>query len=151
MDRENLSIKEIQRILSKESGLLGISGISEDMRDLEAAIQEGNDRARLAVEAFCYGIKKEIGAFSAALGGLDVIAFAGGIGERGFGVRKRVCEGLEYLGVHLDPQKNAADSKEGLISTTDSTVDVLIVKTDEEKIVATATAEFLQSRENIPS
>jgi acetate kinase len=143
MDHENLSTSEISRILSEESGLLGISGLSGDVRDLEEAATKGNDRARLALEAFCYGIKKEIGAFSTALGGLDAIAFAGGIGERGANVRQRVCTDLEYLGVHLDEALNADPPTEGLISTKNSDVAILIIQTDEERIVAQATAEYL--------
>jgi acetate kinase len=144
MDRENLSTQNIRDILSNESGLLGISGVSGDVRDLEAAIQKGNDRARLALDAFCYGAKKEIGAFTAAMGGLDAIAFAGGIGERGAGVRKRICEGLEFMGIHLDMSLNENAPDEGIISTPNSTVKILIVKTDEERIVAQATVEYLK-------
>lgn len=144
MDRENLSTREMSRILSEESGLLGISGISGDVRDLEEAAQKGHARARLALEAFCYGIKREIGACSAALGGLDAIAFAGGIGERGANVRWRVCTGLEYLGVHLDEVANANPPADGMISPSNSAVAVLIVQTDEECIVARAVAEYLK-------
>ncbi len=149
MERENLSIREMERILSEESGLLGISGISGDVRDLEAAAQQGHDRARLALEAFCYGIKKEIGACAAALGGLDAIAFAGGIGERGATVRQRICTGLEYLGVHLDKTANANPPSEGAISTPDSEVAILIIQTDEERIVARAAVEYLQNAKNL--
>ncbi len=143
MARENLSASETNRILSEESGLLGISGISGDVRDLEAAAQKGHARARLALEAFCYGIKKEIGACSAALGGLDAIAFAGGIGERGANARQRVCAGLEYLGVHLDETANAHPPAEGIISAPNSDVAILIIQTDEERIVARGAAEYL--------
>jgi acetate kinase len=144
MDRENLSTQDIRDILSNNGGLLGISGVSGDVRDLEDASQSGNDRARLALAAFCYGVKKEIGAFTAAMGGLDAIAFAGGIGERGAGVRKRICEDLEFLGVHLDPSLNANAPEEGIISAPNSTIKICIVKTDEERIVAQATTEYLK-------
>lgn len=147
MDHENLSTQDIRNILSNNGGLLGISGISGDVRDLEAASQSGNDRARLALDAFCYGVKKEIGAFTAAMGGLDAIAFAGGIGERGAHVRKRVCDGLEFLGVHLDTSLNENAPEEGIISTPNSAVKICIVKTDEESIVAQATAEYLIDRQ----
>lgn len=147
MDRENLSTQDIRHILSTQGGLLGISGISGDVRDLEAAIEKGHDRARLALDAFCYGIKKEIGAFTAAMGGLDAIAFAGGIGERGMGVRKRICEGLEFLGIHLDPSLNEKAPEEGLISHPTSPVKLLIIKTDEERIVAQATVEYLEKQQ----
>lgn len=148
MARENLSIREMARILAEESGLLGISGISGDVRDLEAAARKGHDRARLALEAFCYGVKKEIGACAAALGGLDAIAFAGGIGERGASARYRVCTGLEYMGVHLDPSANADPPAEGAISTPDSAVAILIIQTDEERVVARAAVEYLQNAKN---
>jgi acetate kinase len=148
MDREGLSTKDIRDILATEGGLLGISGVSGDVRDLEAAAQSGHDRARLALEAFCYGAKKEIGAYAAALGGLDAIAFAGGIGERGAGIRKRICEGLGFLGIHLDAKRNEDAPGEGLISEPDSPVKLLIIKTDEERIVAQATLEFLLALEN---
>ena len=146
MDRENLSTDEIRHILGSESGLLGISGLSGDVRDLEEANTTGNDRARLALEAFCYGVKKEIGALTAALGGLDALAFAGGIGERGNQVRKRICEGLEYLGVHLDETLNNAPPNEGIISKTNSNAPILIIETDEERIVARATVDYLNRK-----
>lgn len=143
MARENLTIQQVCDVLSNQSGLLGISGVSGDIRDLEAAIQKGNDRARLAIDAFCYGIKKEIGAFTAALGGLDAIVFAGGIGERGAGIRKRVCDGLAFMGIQLDASLNEKAPEEGIISAPNSAVKILIIKTDEEYIVAQATAEYL--------
>jgi len=145
MDRENLTTRDIRRILSDESGLLGISGVSGDVRDLEAAMKGGNDRARLALEACCYGAKKEIGAFSAAMGGLDAIAFAGGIGERSIEVRHRICDGLAFLGVHLDGNANRNAPEQGTISSPHSKVKILIVKTDEERIVAQATVDYLQN------
>lgn len=144
MDRENLSTQNIRSILSNQGGLLGISGLSGDVRDLQAGIAQGNDRARLALDAFCYGIKKEIGAFTAAMGGLDVIAFAGGIGERSATVRQNVCNGLACLNVHLDTNLNENAPDEGFISTPESPVKILIIKTDEERIVAQATVEYLQ-------
>jgi acetate kinase len=143
MDREGLSTADIRRILTTESGLLGISGISGDMRDLEEAAEAGNDRARLSIEAFCYGVKKKIGAYTAALGGLDALAFAGGIGERGAAVRDRICSGLDCLGIRLDPARNLSGQAEGTISAESSPVQVLIVQTDEERVVARATAQLL--------
>ncbi len=143
MDRENLSTAEIGRILTTESGLLGISGISGDMRDL---LGSDSDRARLAVEAFCYGVKKEIGAMAAAMGGLDALAFAGGIGERASDVRRLICDGLDLLGIHLDDARNRSGPPERLISTPESPASVLVVVTDEETIVARAVAAFLQNR-----
>ena len=145
MDREGLSTDEVRRVLTKESGLLGISGISGDMRDLEEAEQAGSDRARLAIEAFCYGVKKQIGAYTAALGGLDALAFAGGIGERGERVRRRICDGLEFLGIHLDPERNASGPPERIVSRTESPVKILLIKTDEERVVARAVASCLEA------
>ncbi len=143
MDREKLSTDEIRRILTTESGLLGISGVSGDVRDLEAAAAAGNRRAKLAVETFCYGVKTAIGAMAAALGGIDALAFAGGIGERGVQVRRRICRGLEFLGIQLDPEKNCSGPPERLISASESDVKTLIVTTNEEIIVARETAAFL--------
>ncbi len=145
MDRENLSTDDIRRILTTESGLLGISGVSGDVRDLEAAATAGNRRAKLAVETFCYGVKTAIGAMAAALGGVDALAFAGGIGERGIHVRRRICRGLEFLGIQLDPEKNRSGHPERLISASESAVKTLIVTTNEEIIVARETAAFLRS------
>jgi len=105
MREDGLSMDEANRILTKESGLKGLSGVSDDMRDIENAMDEGNDDARLAFQAFAYQIKKYIGAYYAVLGGLDVLAFAGGIGERGQRLRAEVCNGLAHIGVVLDKAK----------------------------------------------
>ncbi len=137
MDKEGLSTSDVRRILCKEAGLAGISGTSGDVRDLEAASASGNDRARLALDVFCYNAKKTIGAMAAALGGLDVIGLAGGIGERGVNVRKRILNGLDFLGVALDEERNSAHTgQEGVISTDASPVKVVVVCTNEELIVA---------------
>lgn len=143
MDREGLSTEEVREKLSKEGGLLGISGVSEDMRDIEEAAEEGNDRARLAIDAFCYGVKKYIGAYAAAMGGLDAVAFAGGIGEKGTNVRRKVCEGLEFLGVELDDERNRQGAPDSIISTDRAKVSVLIVRTNEEIVVARETARII--------
>ena len=145
MDREGLSTDDVRTILSKQSGLLGISGVSEDMRDLEAAAERGNDRARLAIEAFCYGVKKTIGAYAAAMGGLDALAFAGGIGEKSAKVRAKVCEELAFLGVRLDKERNRSCTGEETISSEDSPVKVLVVQTNEELIVARETASIVNN------
>ncbi len=145
MDREGLSTDEVRRVLTRESGLLGISGVSGDMRDLEEAELAGSDRARLAIEAFCYGVKKQIGAYAAALGGLDALAFAGGIGERGASIRSRICNGLEFLGIHLDPDRNTSGPSERFVSKAQSPVSILLIKTDEERVVARAVASCLEA------
>ncbi|MDE2997562.1 MAG: acetate/propionate family kinase [Gemmatimonadota bacterium] len=143
MDRENLSTDDVRRILTMESGLAGISGLSGDVRDLETAADAGNRRARLAIETFCYGVKTAIGAMAAALGGVDALAFAGGIGERGVRVRRRICRGLEFLGIELDPGKNRDGVPERLISASESAVKIAIVTTNEEIIVARETAALV--------
>jgi acetate kinase len=146
MDRECLSSDEVRAILSQQSGLLGISGVSGDMRDLDEAAKGGDDRARLAIEAFCYGVKKTIGAYAAAMGGLDGIAFAGGIGEKSANVRAKVCAGLEFLGVRLDAERNRSCAGEEIISSGDSRVKVLVIKTNEEIIVARETVNVVNRR-----
>ncbi len=145
MDRENLSTDEIRTILNSQSGLLGLSGISGDMRDLQDAADEGNDRARLAIEAYGYSVRREIGAMVTAIGGLDVLAFAGGIGERSPRVRSLVCAGLEHLGIRLDETRNDSGPDERKISSLDSPADAYIVTADEECVVARAVAEYLEN------
>ncbi|HIE03701.1 MAG TPA: acetate/propionate family kinase [Candidatus Latescibacteria bacterium] len=144
MEREELTPSQMAEVLCRQGGLLGISGLSGDVRDLEEAAESGNYRARLALEAFCYGVKKYIGAYAAVLGGLDVLAFAGGIGERGWKVRERICRGLEFLGVRIDLKSNRSLEGEGLISEHDSPVKVLVVRTDEELIVARETRKVVE-------
>jgi acetate kinase len=144
MEKEKLSIAEITQALCKKSGLLGISGISNDVRDLEKGAAEGNPRAALALEVFIYEVKKYIGAYAAALGGLDALAFAGGIGENSWHVRQEVCSGLEYLGIHLNPAINRAPAPgDHVISLPCSRVAVLVVYTNEELMVARETVRVL--------
>lgn len=145
MDRDGLTTAEIRDILHNRSGLLGISGISGDMRDLQESAAGGNDRARLAVDAYCYSVRREIGAMATAIGGIDVLAFTGGTGERSAVVRERVCEGLAHLGVRLDADRNAEGPDERPISVDDSPASVWIVLTDEESIVARAVTEYLEN------
>lgn len=143
MDKEGLSTDEIRRQLIEESGVKGISGTSGDMRDVETAIQAGNDNARLALETYIYGVKKYIGAYIAALGGVDVIAFAGGIGEKSTKTRSKICEGLEWCGIHLDQEKNEKSIGEGDLSAENSRVKIMVVSTNEELIVSRETARVL--------
>jgi len=145
MDKQGLSTDQVRKILNSESGLLGISGISGDMRDLQDAAAAGNDRARLAVDAYCYSVRKEIGAMASALGGIDALAFAGGIGERGTAIRTQICQELEYLGVSLNETRNAAGSPERELSSDTSPVKSFVVTTDEESIVARAAVEYLEA------
>jgi acetate kinase len=142
MEKENLDTKLMSHILHKESGVLGISGISSDLRDVEDAADEGNKRAKLALDMLCYGIKKHIGAYAAAMGGIDAIVFTAGIGENSSTVRKQVLQGLEFLGVKLDPEKNNIRGEERIISTDDSRVSALIVPTNEELVIARDTREL---------
>lgn len=146
MEKENLSVSEINSYLNKKSGFLGISGVSSDCRDLCAAIDAGNRRAKLALDIFCYQIKKYIGAYSAAMGGLDAIVFTAGIGENTEIVRKLACEGLEYLGVELD--ENINDHVSRPVSTTclskdTSRVKIYLIPTNEEYVIASDTAEIV--------
>ncbi len=143
MDKEGFSTDEIRRQLIEDSGVKGISGTSGDMRDVEAAIEVGDDKARLALDTYVYGVKKYIGAYIAALGGVDVIAFAGGIGEKGAIARAKICEGLEWCGIHLDPVKNEQATGETQISADNSRSKILIVATNEELIVSRETARVL--------
>jgi acetate kinase len=146
MEKENLTTAEVSQLLSKKSGLLGISGISNDVRDLEKGAEEGNSRAALALEVFIYGIKKYVGAYAAALGGLDALAFAGGIGENSWRVREQVCTGLEFLGIHLNQEANRAPAhSDRVISLPCSRVALMVIYTNEELIVARETARVLAS------
>ena len=146
MEKGNLTTAEVRQLLCKKSGLLGISGISNDVRDLEKGAEEGNARAALALEVFIYEVKKYIGAYAAALGGLDALAFAGGIGENSWHVRKQVCSGLDFLGIHLNQEANRAPAHgDRVISLPCSRVAVLVVHTNEELMVARETVKVLAS------
>jgi acetate kinase len=136
--------KDIRNLLQKKSGLMGLSGgVSNDMRVLLEQ-SEANPNAKLAVDVFCYRLKKYIGAYAAALAGLDVLVFTGGIGENATAVRARTCEGLNFLGVDIDPQRNAAGSrKEALISTDASPAKVYVIPTDEELVIAEETSRLV--------
>jgi acetate kinase len=137
MGREELGAAEASALMNKHSGLLGLSGLSNDMRTLLEAEEKGNERARLAVDVFCYRLRKYIGAYAAALGGVDAIAFAGGIGENAPAVRERTMRGLEGLGLALDPQRNAeAKGKEEEISPDGTRSRVFVVPTNEELMIA---------------
>lgn len=126
----------VNDLVHKESGLLGISGISSDMRDIEEAAAQGNERARLALDILIYGVKKYIGSYAAAMGGVDALVFTAGIGENGAGFREAVCEGLEFMGIKIDAEKNKVRGKEIIFSTDDSKVKVMVVPTDEELVIA---------------
>lgn len=146
MDNHNLSTKEMDTLMNKKSGVLGISGVSSDFRDLGQAAAEGNERAQLALDMFHYQARKEIGAFAAAMGGVDVITFTAGVGENGIEDRAAIAEGLEYLGAKLDPQRNNVRGKDALISTDDSTVKMYVIPTNEEIMIARDTKDIVSKQ-----
>lgn len=140
MEKENVGPQTMSTIENKFSGLLGISGVSSDMREIRAAMDEGNEKAQLAYDMFTYRIKKYVGAYAAALEGMDVLIFTGGIGENHSGTREEVCKGLEFMGLKLDFDKNnEIHGDEALISTPDSKVKVVVIPTDEEFMIASDT------------
>jgi len=150
MEKYNLSPKEMLNIINKKSGVLGITGLSSDMRDVvDAAEKDNNERAQLALDMYELRILKYIGAYAAELGGVDIIAFTGGVGENQYQTRKRVCRQLSYLGVKIDEDLNDTlwRGKEGEISTTDSKVKVVVVLTDEEYMIARDTEAIVEGRE----
>ena len=144
MKKENLTPDEIDTILNKKSGKLGVSGISFDDRDIEKAAAEGNERAKLALDIFIYQVIGYIGRFAAQMDGVDVITFAGGVGENGIEVREEICNSLSFLGIKIDKEKNNCRGKEIEISTPDSKVKVFVVPTNEELMIARDTAEIVK-------
>ncbi len=147
MEKENLNAAEVNNLLNKKSGVLGIFGKSSDMRDLHKAVEAGEEHAILAEDMYFYRIRKYIGAYAAAMGGVDVILFTGGVGENQSNCRSAACEGLEFMGVKLDLGKNEqVHGEEAIISTPDSRVTVCVIPTDEELMIATDTMEILASQ-----
>ena len=144
-DKENIDAHEVDQILNKKSGVLGISGVSSDFRDLEEAANNGNYRAQLALDIFNYKVKKAIGTSVAAMNGVDVIIFTAGLGENSITNRKIICEGLSYLGIEIDDEKNAIRREEVEISTPESKVKVLVIPTDEEMAIARDTKDIILS------
>ncbi len=144
MNKYDMGIKEMVSILNKKSGVLGISGVSSDFRDLGNAAEEGNHRAGLAVDCFNYGVKKLIGAYAAAMGGVDAIVFTAGVGENSAEQRLAIASGLEFMGVKMDAEANNTRGKETVISTADSKVKVLLIPTDEELVIAQDTAALVK-------
>jgi acetate kinase len=141
--KQGMTLEDVFKKLGKEGGLLGMSGVSPDMRDVERAAAEGNPRARLAVEAFVESVRGFIGQYLVALGGCDVLAFTGGIGENGAAIREAICRNLGFAGIVLDPVKNNVRGREERISSVESDVHVWIVPTNEELIVARQTVAVL--------
>ena len=146
MEKEHLDAAGVSNLLNKKSGVMGIFGKSSDMRDLENAVQQGDPKARLAENMYFYRIKKYIGAYAAALGGVDVIVFTGGVGENQASARWGACSGLEFMGVKLDAEKNKVRGEEAVISTDDSKVKVVVIPTDEELMIASDTMAILTQK-----
>ena len=142
MNKEGMSADECLNMLNKKSGVLALSGVSSDFRDIEAAADQGNEDCKLALDKFAYEVKKYIGAYAAALGGLDCLVFTAGVGENSGSMRARICEGLEYLGVKIDAEKNKLRGEEIVISAPDSKVTVWVIPTNEELMIAQDTAEL---------
>ena len=143
MNKENLSPAEMDSVMNKKSGVLGISGVSSDFRDIEDAAAEGNERAKLALNAFDLRVKKYIAAYAAVMGGVDGIVFTAGLGENSADNREAIMEGLEFLGAKLDPNKNNVRGKETFINTDDSKVKIMIIPTNEELMIARDTKELV--------
>jgi acetate kinase len=147
MSKEELTLGEVNSMLNKHSGMLAISGFSGDMREIVEAMEDGDRNAKLAFDMFCYRLRKYVGAYAAAMNGLDVLVFTAGIGENSAHVRKAVCEGLTFLGVQLDETANQRHSKDArFISAPDSRVKVLVVPTNEELIIARDTFRLVSER-----
>lgn len=146
MKKEGKTPDEMQDLLNKKSGLLGISGLGSDMRDVENGVKEGNERAKLALDMYNYRIKKYIGAYAAAMGGVDTIVFTAGVGEHQWDVRYNALKDLEFLGIEVDYDKNKANfGEEEIISTPNSRVKVVVVPTDEELLIASDTLALIQA------
>ncbi len=146
MEKEGLDATGISNLLNKKSGVLGVFEKSSDMRDLESAAAAGEPRAVLVENMYFYRIKKYIGAYAAALGGVDVIVFTGGVGENQANARSGACEGLEFMGVKIDAEKNKVRGEEAIISTDDSKVKVVVIPTDEELMIASDTMHILNAQ-----
>jgi acetate kinase len=147
MEKEEIDFSSLNTLLNKHSGMLGISGISSDMREIEAAADEGDERANLSLKMYDYRVKKYIGAYAAAMGGLDLLIFTGGIGENGSETRENICRDLEFIGIEFDKLANdGVRGKELIISKKSSKVTVMIVPTNEELVIASETRDIVISR-----
>ena len=143
-NKENMDVHQVLNVLNKKSGMQGVSGVSSDFRDLDAATKAGNERAEIAVKMFAYSVAKYIGAYTAAMNGVDAIAFTAGVGENDPVVRGMVCEYLGYLGIKIDPEMNAKRGQEMEISTPDSKVRVMVIPTNEELAIARETVALVK-------
>ncbi len=145
-EKEMISTAATTTLFNKHSGVLGVSGVSSDMRDIENAIAEGNERAKLALDMYEYRIKKYIGSYAAALNGFDVLVFTGGVGENQSVTRQRICEGLSYLDIEIDTEKNLTRGEEIELSTPNSKIKVVVIPTDEEYMIAADTMELVGNK-----
>jgi acetate kinase len=136
MKKKNMSIEEADNYINKQSGVLGISGVSSDFRDIENAANQGNDHAQLALDIFAYNVHKYIGSYAAAMNGVDAIVFTAGLGENSISMREKICHGLEFLGATLDTEANKVRGKAKEISTSDSKVKIFVIPTNEELVIA---------------
>ena len=145
MNKYGMTADECLNMLNKKSGVLALSGVSSDFRDIEQGAEQGNADCALALDKFAYEVRKYIGSYAAALGGLDCLVFTAGVGENSASMRARICEGLEFLGVKLDPEKNNTRGKEAIISADDSKVTVWVIPTNEELMIAQDTAALVNA------
>ena len=145
MNKYGMSADECLNMLNKKSGVLALSGVSSDFRDIENGADAGNENCALALDKFAYEVRKYIGSYAAALGGLDCLVFTAGVGENSASMRARICEGLEFLGVKIDPEKNNTRGKEAIISADDSKVTVWVIPTNEELMIAQDTAALVNA------
>ena len=143
-NKYGMNVSEAVNMLNKKSGVLGISGVSSDFRDIEAADAQGNKRATLALEVFEYKVRKMIGEYAAAMGGVDAVIFTAGVGENGPELREECVKGLEFMGIKLDPEKNMVRGQERIVSTDDSKVKVLVIPTNEELMIAMDTMDIVK-------
>ena len=148
MEKEEIGLRSSSTLFNKHAGMLGISGISSDMREIEQAKANGNERAALALDMYNYRVKKYIGSYIAAMGGLDILILTGGIGENADNTREGICSGLDFLGISLDYKKNKGFCGEGIISSPESKVKIMVVPTDEELVIAVDTEEIVLNSTN---
>lgn len=148
MEKEEIGLRSANTLFNKHAGILGVSGVSSDMREVEHAKANGNERAALALDMYNYRVKKYIGSYIAAMNGLDILILTGGIGENADTTREGVCSELEFLGISLDIEKNKGFRSEGLISTPDSKVKIMVVPTDEELMIALDTEEIVRQNKS---
>ncbi len=145
MRKEEIGLETSSILVNKFSGMLGVTGVSSDMREIEEKAEEGNERAKLGLKMYAYRVKKYIGAYAAALGGADVLIFTGGIGENAVELRQDICNGLEFAGIELDSEKNKTRGKEAVISSENSKTKIVVVPTNEELVIAKDTFEIVKN------